>query len=377
MRVLFFSRDYTTHDRRFLVKLAESQHQIFFLRLENDGIAYEKNPFPDKVNSVEWPGGKTPIKSREELFALMPYLESVVAQIQPNLIHSGPIQTCGFMTALSGFHPFLAMSWGSDILLHADRDEATRWITQYTLRHSDYFICDCQAVREKAQSLVPYNGERILQFPWGIDLDRFPIRADRGTLRNELGWQDAFVIVSTRSWEPIYGIDILLKAFHSAYKKQPNLRLLLLGYGSMASEIEDGIKKNNLEKVIYRPGIVAQERIPDYFNAADLYMSCTKSDGTSISLLEAMASLLPVLLTDAPGNREWVIPGKNGWLVHSEDAEGFANAILEASRLNREERVEIGRLNRTVIEKRADWNTNIHQLIALYDRIENRILRNN
>ena len=46
MRVIYFSRTYTIHDRRFLVSLGESEHEVFFLRLENDPVVLDGNPVP-------------------------------------------------------------------------------------------------------------------------------------------------------------------------------------------------------------------------------------------------------------------------------------------------------------------------------------------
>ena len=106
MRILYFSRDYTTHDRRFLLKLAASRHEIWYLRLENDGMAYEQRPLPEGIHCVEWIGGRQPYRTPEEWFRLMPAFESVLERIAPTLVHAGPVQSCGFMTAISGFRPF-------------------------------------------------------------------------------------------------------------------------------------------------------------------------------------------------------------------------------------------------------------------------------
>lgn len=370
MRILFFSRDYTTHDRRFLQKLAASRHTVFFLRLEDDGIHYVKSPLPEGVKEIEWKGGRRPIKKTNQLLDLMPSFQSVLDQIKPDLIHAGPVPTCGFMSALAGFHPLLVMSWGSDILVKADRDDASRWVTQYTLRHADYFVCDCRAVRDKAQSIYPIEDSRIVQFPWGIDLERFPSQNGMSALRVQLDWQDKFVVLSTRSWEPIYGIQTLLESFRRALDKNPLLRLILLGAGSLASYVDEFIESHQLQGAIHRPGIVSQQEIPSYFRASDLYMSCTLSDGASISLLEAMASGLPVLASDAPGNREWIVNNENGWLAQPENVESFSEALLAASLTDLNQRKTMARQNRGIAHQRADWNQNAQKLLDLYDRIE-------
>jgi hypothetical protein len=129
MRILYFSRDYTTHDRRFLAKISQ-HHEVFFLRLEDDGIAHEKRLVPDGVNVVPWFASGVRFTTPESRLRLMPEYQDVIEQIRPDLIHAGPVQSCGFMTALSGFHPFLLTSWGSDILVDADRDAFWRWMTR-------------------------------------------------------------------------------------------------------------------------------------------------------------------------------------------------------------------------------------------------------
>src|SRR6266571_780463 len=98
MRILYFSRDYTTHDRRFLLKMAESRHEIWFLRLEDDGIPYEQRAVPAGVRVVNWRHENPRASTSEELIRLMPEFELILKQVDPALVHAGPVQSCGFMT---------------------------------------------------------------------------------------------------------------------------------------------------------------------------------------------------------------------------------------------------------------------------------------
>lgn len=370
MRILYFSRDYTTHDRRFLLKLAESRHEVWFLRLEDDGIPYEKRPLPTGIRPVEWEGGGKRFNSVETLFALMPSFETVLDQVRPDLVHAGPVQSCGLMTALVGFRPFLLMSWGSDVLVDADQSPIARWTTVYTLKRSDMLLCDSQAVRAKVQRLTNYPDQQIVQFPWGIDLTEFAPRPGISRIRSDMGLADSYVVLSTRSWEEIYGIDIVLDAFSLAYQRNSSLRLVLLGYGSLSSKVERHVSEHGLGHVVYRPGMVPHYQLPDYFRMADAYISCTYSDGSSISLLEAMATGLPVIVTDGPGNREWVVPDENGWLVPAGQREVFAERIIQAANLGISERLRIHERNRQVTEERANWKVNFPKLLKAYDQIE-------
>lgn len=373
MRILYFSRTYTVHDRRFLLKMAQSRHEVWYLRLEENGTAYEVGPLPDGIRAVEWPRGLQPADTPELRLQLMPDLESILQQLRPHVVHAGPVQSCGLMIAMADVHPFLLMSRGYDILVDADRDELHRWMTRYALKHSDMLVCDCDAVRARVQTLVPYAEERITQFPWGVDLERFVPGEDSPHLREQLGWEEAFIVLSTRSWEQLYGIDVLLEAFRRAYLENDRFRLVMLGGGSLAHEVQRYVYENGLGDAVSQPGRIPHGKLPDYFRAADLYVSCSRSDGTSVSLLEAMATGLPVVVTDGPGNREWVTAGSNGWLAPSGESEMFAQFMLLAAKMEATERNRISETNRHVAETRADWNTNSDKLMAAFDRLEAQI----
>ena len=247
MRILYFSQNYTTHDRRFLEKMGKSSHDVFYLRSADSEDFYERRPLPEDVRIVEWNWGKIGQKGPEHLVRLMPDFSAVLTKIKPDLIHAGPIQSCAFIAALSGFHPFLAMSWGSDLLLHSEESSLMRWITSFVLNQMDFFLCDCDAVLEKAREYSRVDEKRVIKFPWGIELDRFFRDAECGRrLREELGWDDCLLVLSTRSWEDLCGIESVFKGFAEAHKQNSRLRLLLLGDGSKRQEIDKFIQSRGL-----------------------------------------------------------------------------------------------------------------------------------
>ena len=369
MRILYFTRGYTPHDRRFLSKLAESSHDVWFLPLENYTVA-SNSELPAGVKLAKWHEAPGKNIAADAYLPVLPAFERLVSQIEPDLVHAGPIQSCGFIAAMSGFHPFLAMSWGSDILMDSEKDDFWRWITCYTLRRSDMLLCDCNAVRIKAESLVGYPAQRTVQIPWGVDLEAFFAKPALNDVRSELGWKDAYVALSTRSWEPVYGIEVILRAFQKAHSREQSMRLILLGSGSLSAKIEGFIRRHELTDAVYMPGAVDPEAVPDFYRAADVYISSTHSDGTSVSLLEAMTSGLPVIVTDIPANREWVQHGVNGWLAADGDADEFARLLLLASGLATEDRHSIASLNRRIVEERADWRRNFERLLEAYRDLE-------
>ena len=214
MRILYFTRDYTPHDHRFLSALAESGQETFYLRLERSGRQVEDRPLPHQITQVAWRGGQRPFEWRE-LPAAALALRRVLRDVKADVVHAGPLQTCALIAALAGARPLVSMSWGSDILKDA---HASRWMeraTRFALRRSDVLVGDCQAVSRAAQGFG-FPAENIVLFPWGVDLETFKHASGGDELRARLGWQDCFVILSLRSWEPIYGVDVVVNAFARA-----------------------------------------------------------------------------------------------------------------------------------------------------------------
>lgn len=371
MRVLYFSRDYTPHDHRFLTSLDESGHEVYFLRLERQDHKLEDRSLPPSIRQIPWRGGQGLFRWRD-LPSMLLSLRDVLRSVKPDVLHAGPVQTSAFLAALSGFCPLVTMSWGSDLLKDADRSTAMRQITRYTLSHSTVMVGDCAAVREKAASLG-FPPERIFTFPWGIDLTRFsPGRED--VFRSRLGWQNCFVLLSLRSWEPVYGVDVMLRGFARAYRQMldageenPPLRLLMLGGGSQAGLVHQIIQQHGLENVVYLGGRINQQDLPGMYCAADLYLSASHSDGSSVSLMEALGSGLPVLVTDIPSNREWVAPGREGWFFPDGDETALADAIVRAAR-QPEELAKMRLASRAAAEERADWKKNFQVLQQAYTR---------
>ena len=151
MRILYFSRDYTTHDYRFLTSLQRANHKVFYLRLENGGMPLEDRPLPPEIEQVQWVGGKRPAVFKHGL-RLLKDLRRVIHRINPDLILAGPIQRSALLVALAGFHPLVSMSWGYDLLHDATINHAWLWATRFTLQHSDAFVGDCDTIRKIAMT---------------------------------------------------------------------------------------------------------------------------------------------------------------------------------------------------------------------------------
>ena len=360
MSVLYFTQGDSPHDRRFLRALARTSHDVFALR--ENGTAAKT---PDGIHELSWPAGQPDWSHWPGWENGKGQLSDILERIKPDLVHAGPVQGPAFLTALVDFHPLVTMSWGSDLLYHAQRSPWMRYATKYTLAHTDLFFGDCQTVANAAIRYGVDQGRMVL-FPWGVDLGHFsPLKDgnEKDTLREKLGWEKNFVILCNRSWASIYGVDVLAKAFVKVAQRDERLRLLLVGDGPQAAQIHR-ILAPVQHKVHYQDRLPNSE-LPGIYRSADLFVSPSHCDGSSISLLEAMACGCPVLVSDIPSNLEWVAPKVVGDVFRDRDIDHLKDKLLQMA--NDSALIQYGKQARKLAEKRADWQENFQKLLDGYD----------
>jgi glycosyltransferase involved in cell wall biosynthesis len=156
---------------------------------------------------------------------------------------------------------------------------------------------------------------------------------------------------------------VLAEAFCRAAEMDGRLRLLMLGTGSLADRLMAKFEEGHVTDRVHLAGQVDYDRLADFYHAADLYLSASHSDGSSVSLLEAMACGLAALVSDIPGNREWVEPGESGWWFSDGDVDGLSAGILRAAKTDL---AAFGKRGRSVVEERADWSRNAGKIREAY-----------
>jgi glycosyltransferase involved in cell wall biosynthesis len=199
-------------------------------------------------------------------------------------------------------------------------------------------------------------------FPWGTNLEQFvPRQLDSRHTKS-------VTLFCSRTWEPIYGVDILAKAFVKVAAAYPEVNLILLGGGSQGAKIRQILMNGGILEQVHFGGHVTQAGLPRWYHMADLYISPSRVDGSSVTLMEALASGLPCLVSDIPGNREWIEDGVNGWLFRDGNADDLAEKILYAIK-NRGSFDMLGKAARRTAEQKADWKKNFGKLLETYEHI--------
>jgi glycosyltransferase involved in cell wall biosynthesis len=206
------------------------------------------------------------------------------------------------------------------------------------------------------------GGKRNLVTTIGVDIKQFD--QARSSCRTE------FTCITTRLLKKNSNVDFILEAIASVRDSQPRVHLTIVGEGPERPNLEALVRRLDLAPWVTFRGEVPNRLMPELLRTHDVYLSATASDGTSVSLLEAMACGAFPIVSDIPANRPWIRDGVTGFLVPLGHSELLTARILQAfgsPDLNARAR----RVNREVVEERGDYLSNMKECEAALQQLLN------
>lgn len=160
----------------------------------------------------------------------------------------------------------------------------------------------------------------------GIEYDRYQTQPDRASLRKRLGLDSArrYIAVVAR-FHPVKDHETLINAFAQLCAQYDDVDLLLIGDGALREKLDTQVKSLRIEGRVQFLGV--RSDVPDILQAVDIFALTSLCEAASLTLLEAMAAGLPVVVTDVGGNPEIVRQGIDGYLAPRQDVNGIAQAL--------------------------------------------------
>jgi glycosyltransferase involved in cell wall biosynthesis len=292
---------------------------------------------------------KNPLKIRNSIEKL----RQIIQEFNPSIIHVHQANSYAFIAgkANKGSKPMVLTAWGSDVLLLPKKSIIHRWLVTQAITYADIVTADSVQMIQEIHALCP--GKDVVNANFGVDFD-FPeaINADR-----------ELILYSNRMHESLYRIEDILKEFNALCKESDG-QLILAGKGSLTDNLKEYTKLHQLINHVTFAGFVTKTQNKANYLKSKFFISIPKSDGTSISLLEAMAYGCIPVLSDIPANREWVEDGKNGIIIGR--TEPMSKAIKRGLELDAE---KVQLYNRELINQRATKHANAALFKGIYSRI--------
>ncbi len=348
MRLLVLASANVIHTRRWVAWFLERGHEVILATLEPSGE--DRHPEEHVLPA------RSSVQAFQYLLAA-PALARLVRKFRPQLVNAHFVSGYGFLAALvPSARPLAISAWGSDILLNPEKSRLHRFRTRFALRAARLVTCDAENLSGALQGLG-VGSSRILEVPMGVD-PRLFYPADKETFVQIPGERHPLRIVSTRRLEPVYDIETLLRAAVVLKGRGLDFRIEIADQGSDRARLENFRDESDLKDRVRFTGELSQAELAGVLREADIYVSASLSDSTSVSLLEAMACGIFPVVTDIAGNRQWVVQGRNGLTFPPGDFCRLAECLDQAVK-DSDLRLKAREANIELIRRKALWEDNM------------------
>ncbi len=306
MRICYIGDARSVHTVRWVSWFAE-KHDVMLISTAPDHAS-----MPTEVVTLS--SGRS---HGSRLVAWVLEIRRILRTFQPDVLHCHYINEPGWLGAAARRHPLIITAWGSDVYRAPDESSLARRLSPWALRQADWVTCDSvdQAQRIRLWGVRP---ERVSVIGWGVDRDEFHPGVDSVAFRTRLDIPPgARVVLAPRQWVANSNITTIVEA-HA--ELPPDVYLILKRLPDQEPDggrtIQDAIGRSPARARVRIVGEISADELPLLYASADVIVSLGTTDGTPVSLLEAMAIGRPVVALANNSVAEWVEePG--GQLVRS------------------------------------------------------------
>jgi glycosyltransferase involved in cell wall biosynthesis len=350
MKICFLAHANSIHTIRWAAFFRDHGHECHIISLTRPddtlhGVTFHIIPHPFHISYEH---------SNWHYLLQTPTIWRHIHRIQPDIVNAHFLSSYGFLGALicPKSIPLVLSLHGSDILIIPKRSKLHRWITVFSLKRARLIISVAQHMTDVLHQYISLE-KPVLTMQYGIDTDIFhPPKEIKPRLP---------IVISLRSMVNISHLEILLLAI--AYLKDLGspLQFYLAGNGELRPALEKQAVDQGIQDMMHFVGQIPHQQLPNTLRQVAIYVSTSASDGTSLSLLEAMACGTFPVVTDIPANREWIQHGVNGLLIQPGSPTDLAENILHAW-CNDPLRIQAISLNWDIVRERGNYQTNMSKI---------------
>jgi len=359
MRILLLADVASGHTEKWALGLAQRGMEVGIFSLNKTEFPWMANvPNINVLFELKERHVANGLSSKFTYFTYIPKLKKIINDFKPDVVHAHYASSYGLLGALIKFHPFVLSAWGTDVMKFPQEHFMNKKIMRFNLKCADAVCATSETINTYIQQLYK---RKVNVIPFGIDFDTFkPNEALRS--------KDHFVIGAIKSLEKIYNIDVLIKAFSGLHSKYTNTRLLIVGDGTERENLKALVKQLNIEDFVEFTGKVPSKETPNYFNRLHCLVNVSKYESFGVSVIEAMACKVPVVVSDTCGLKENVANGLTGQCVEpgnvTQTSEAIERLITDVDFATKSSEKALNS-----VRERFNWQSNLDQQIAVYDSL--------
>ena len=241
----------------------------------------------------------------------------------------------------------------------------------YLQRFAEITTACCDFSTESLKTVEGFRNAETLRN--GVDVESFLPRgskSDLQALRKRIGLEIGTPYAACIArFHPIKDHQTLIRGWQLVNRKMPNARLLLVGDGTERERIEKQVQENGLADSVVLLGI--RQDVNEILRSVDVFSLTSVSEAASLTLLEAMSSECPSVVTDVGGNSEHLRDGLDGYLVERGDHVALAQRLIELFS-NESLRRRFGKSSRDNVKQNFSLSSAVASYAEHYRTLANR-----
>jgi len=240
-----------------------------------------------------------------------------------DIIHAHGLASSLLLAHSSGMRPYTASAWGSDIYVMPDRYPYLKPLMSRAILDAAFIHVESEISGNRVKELSSDSFDKMLVSTWGVDTDDY--RPNMTDSNFEIPQN---FILSFRSLEPVYRVNVIIEAFRILVERKKEVSLVIGGDGSAKEDLEKLSKDLGIADRVKFTGFIEADEKRLLFSNALLYVQCPETDGVSLAMMEAMSSGLPLVSSDVGETSVLIQPEENGYLVDDPTPDNLAGAML-------------------------------------------------
>lgn len=266
------------------------------------------------------PAQLLPGRSSVAYFRNIPSVRRIIKGLAPDIVHAHYATGYGLWGTAQRAAPLVVSVWGTDVADALAGRFLIAPIVRRALRKARAVTATSRFLMERTIRLEPSVKDRISLIPFGLP----PAECHRHVERDD----NTVRLVFAKRYQRTYGPDIALRAFAAAHKKDPQIRMLMLGGGPMREGLERLASSLSVTSAVEIREWTEPDETRRLIAQSDIMLMPSRQESFGVAALEASASGIPVIASDIGGVPEIVHHEKSGLLVPCEDVDALADAIV-------------------------------------------------
>ena len=342
---MVLAHSHSIHVQRWIKYFIDHQWNVHVISFHPEKISGAYNYYLN-VGSINHEG------KNNKYLLMIPKIFRLKRQINPDVIISHYLVSFGYLGMLISRGQQILSLYGTDVFDFSNKNILYKRLTYITLNRAYHIFSVSNTMTSFIENNFRLEKKKITTIQYGIDTNLFKIKSNIKDRKYDF--------ITNRSFNNNSNYPVIIEAFSRLRDKFTQASLLIVGSGVLKEEIKGLIKMYNLDTSVDLIDSVSQDNLAELLNSARIYLSFTSSDGTSLSLFEALSCGLFPILSDIPANLEWKSKGLNAEWISIKNVNQIVLTFCDV--YDRIEGFDYLKNNLELVNRYMDYNKNMAQI---------------